>query len=206
MLDQNDPQQAVVANYLRMIQDEAFRCKGITEKLLDFSRIGPGKRESTELGELVRGVIAMLGHLGKYQRKRIELAPCEPALVEVNPQEIKQVVLNLLSNALDSLDDGGLVSVRLDARDGYAVLSVADNGCGMAPDGAGTRLRAVLHPPPRRPGDGIGTVDHLSHHRRPRRRHRSRQPRRRPGIDVPSPPATGQIKKRRRWGRHSCLP
>ena len=64
-----------MANYLRMIQSEAFRCKGITEKLLDFSRIGPGQRENTELGELVRGVIEMLGHLGKYQRKRIEFVP-----------------------------------------------------------------------------------------------------------------------------------
>ena len=154
VLDQNDPQQAVVANYLRMIQDEAFRCKGITEKLLDFSRIGPGKRENTELGELVRGVLAMLGHLGKYQRKRIELAPCEPAVVEVNPQEIKQVVLNLLTNALDSLDDGGLVSVRLDARDGYAVLSVADNGCGMEPE----VLEHVFEPffTRRRGGQGTG--------------------------------------------------
>ena len=67
--------KAVVANYLRMIQSEAFRCKGITEKLLDFSRIGPAKRQDTELGELVQGVIDMLGHLGKYQRKRIEFAP-----------------------------------------------------------------------------------------------------------------------------------
>jgi two-component system, NtrC family, sensor kinase len=153
-LDPNDPQQAVVANYLRMIQDEAFRCKGITEKLLDFSRIGPGKRENTELGELVRGVLAMLAHLGKYQRKRIEMAPCEPAVAEVNPQEIKQVVLNLLSNALDSLDDGGVVRVRLDARDGYAALSVTDNGCGMAPE----VLEHVFEPffTRRRGGQGIG--------------------------------------------------
>ena len=189
VLDQNDPQQAVVANYLRMIQDEAFRCKGITEKLLDFSRIGPGKRENTELGELVRGVLAMLGHLGKYQRKRIELAPCEPAVVEVNPQEIKQVVLNLLSNALDSLDDGGVVQ-RPPGRPRR--LRRAQRGRQRLRHGAGsagTRLRAVFHPPPRRPGDRIGTVDHLSHRRRPRRRHRGRQPRRRPGIDLPRPPA-----------------
>jgi signal transduction histidine kinase len=154
VLDQNDPQQAVVANYLRMIQDEAFRCKGITEKLLDFSRIGPGKRENTELGDLVRGVLTMLGHLGKYQRKRIEMVPCESALVEVNPQEIKQVVLNLLSNALDSLDDGGVVSVRLETRDGYAVLSVADNGCGMEPE----VLEHVFEPffTRRRGGQGTG--------------------------------------------------
>ena len=96
----------------------------------------------------------MLGHLGKYQRKRIEMAPCEPAVVEVNPQEIKQVVLNLLSNALDSLDDGGAVRVRLETRDGYAVLSVADNGCGMEPD----VLEHVFEPffTRRRGGQGTG--------------------------------------------------
>jgi len=131
LLDQTDPQQAVAANYLRMIQTEAFRCKGITEKLLDFSRIGPGKREYTELGELVRGVIEMLGHLGKYQRKHVEFAPREPVTAEVNPQEIKQVVLNLLTNALDSLDDGGMVRVELNARESHAELTVADDGCGM---------------------------------------------------------------------------
>ena len=55
-----------------MIQSEAFRCKGITEKLLDFSRIGPPKRQLTDLRELVQGVIEMIGHLGRYQGKKIE--------------------------------------------------------------------------------------------------------------------------------------
>ena len=58
-----------------MIQSEAFRCKGITEKLLDFSRIGPPKRQLTDLRELVQGVIDMIGHLGRYQGKQIELLP-----------------------------------------------------------------------------------------------------------------------------------
>jgi two-component system, NtrC family, sensor kinase len=154
ILDQNDPQQAVAANYLRMIQSEAFRCKGITEKLLDFSRIGPGKRENTELGELVRGVIEMLGHLGKYQRKHVEFAPRGPVRAEVNPQEIKQVVLNLLTNALDSLEDGGTVRVELSTRENHAVLAVADNGCGMD---AGT-LEHLFEPffTRRRGGQGTG--------------------------------------------------
>ena len=130
----SDPRQTVVHNYLRMIQSEAFRCKGITEKLLDFSRIGPGKRESVELGELVRGVLDMLSHLGKYQRMNLEFAPKEAVVATVNSQEIKQVVLNLLSNALDSLDDGGTVRIDLGQRDGFAELAVTDNGCGMEAD------------------------------------------------------------------------
>jgi two-component system, NtrC family, sensor kinase len=153
-LDETDSQQAVVGNYLRMIQTEAFRCKGITERLLDFSRIGPGKRENTELGELVRGVVEMLGHIGKYQRRHVEFAPSQPAVAAVNPQEIKQVVLNLLTNALDSLDDGGRVRIDLSTEDGCAVLSVVDDGCGMTPD----VLERIFEPffTRRRGGQGIG--------------------------------------------------
>ena len=72
----------------------------------------------------------------------------------MNPQEIKQVVLNLLTNALDSLDDGGTVRVELNARDSHAVLTVADNGCGMD---AGT-LEHLFEPffTRRRGGQGTG--------------------------------------------------
>ncbi len=157
----DDPNQAVVHSYLRMIQEEAFRCKGITEKLLDFSRVGPGKRQNTELGELVQGVVAMLSHLGKYQHKHIEFAPNDPVVAEVNPQEMKQVVLNLLSNALDSLDDGGAVRITLQIQRGYAVLTVVDNGCGMTPE----VLSHVFEPffTRRRSGQGTGLGLSITH-------------------------------------------
>ena len=132
--DSDDPasqQRAIINNYLRTIQHEAFRCKEITAKLLDFSRIGPVQRQDTELGELVQGVIEMLSHLGKYQRKKMQFVPAAPVFAPVNPQEIKQVVLNLLINALDSLDEEGLVRIGLEPRHGMAELTVADNGCGM---------------------------------------------------------------------------
>jgi len=130
----NDDQGAIIANYLQMIQSEAFRCKGITEKLLDFSRIGPPKRQLTDLRELVQGVIEMIGHLGRYQGKKIELCDGPAVSAPVNGQELKQVVLNLLTNALDSVGDDGRVEIRLELRDRMAELSVADNGCGIAPE------------------------------------------------------------------------
>ena len=134
VLDETNEDHRIIHNYLQMIQTEAFRCKEITEKLLDFSRTGQVRRQNTDLAELVRGVIQMLGHLGKYQKKRIELAAPAPVILAVNPQEMKQVVLNLLANALDSIAEDGLVRVSLDCRGGFASLTVADNGCGMAAD------------------------------------------------------------------------
>ncbi len=117
--------------YLRMIQSEAFRCKEITEKLLDFSRMGDVQQQSTELRGLIDGVIEMVRHLGKYQQKQIVFQPGEPVVAPVNPQEIKQVVLNLITNGLDSLDPGGTLTIELRAADGQAELVFTDNGCGM---------------------------------------------------------------------------
>ena len=99
----------ILQKYLRRIQDEAFRCKGITEKLLDFSRLGDVEKQETNLGELVEGVAEMVRHLGSYRQKRIEFECREYVVAPVNSQEIKQVVLNLITNALDSLDPGGTV-------------------------------------------------------------------------------------------------
>lgn len=130
----DDDEHAVIRSYLRMIQSEAFRCKEITEKLLDFSRSGKGRRENTDLAELVQGVIDMVRHLGKYRRENIVFEPDRPIVASVNSQEIKQIVLNLLTNALESLDEGGTVRVELAERDGAAELSFADDGCGMEPD------------------------------------------------------------------------
>ncbi len=135
LLDSCDDSQAaerdVVRSYLEMIQNESFRCKQITEKLLDFSRMGDPDRHHTDLRELAEGVLEMVRHLGKYRGKNVELADGGPVIAEVCPQEIKQVVLNLVTNALDSIDPGGTVRVSVASRDGEAEVVVADDGCGM---------------------------------------------------------------------------
>ncbi len=124
-------QASLIGRYLRMIQTEAFRCKEITEKLLDFSRMGDVQHQTTDLRELIQGVIEMVRHLGKYQEKQILFPLGEPIVASVNPQEIKQVVLNLITNALDSVDPGGTLTIELAAVGDFAEMTFTDNGCGM---------------------------------------------------------------------------
>ena len=143
----------VLRKYLRRIQDEAFRCKGITEKLLDFSRLGDVQKQETDLGELVQGVIDMVRHLGKYRQKKIDLDCQEYVVAPINAQEIKQVVLNLITNALDSLEPGGTVWISLKRTNGSAELLVRDNGCGMTAE----VLRHLFEPFFSRRRDGSGT-------------------------------------------------
>jgi signal transduction histidine kinase len=132
--DGHAAERDVVRSYLEMIQKEAFRCKQITEKLLDFSRMGDSERHHADVRELIAGVIEMLLHLGKYQNKNIVLREGGPVIAEICPQEIKQVMLNLITNGLDSVEPGGTVSISLTPRGVVVQIVVEDNGCGMTPD------------------------------------------------------------------------
>ena len=130
----SDVDRQTIAKYLKMIQEEAFRCKEITQKLLAFSRGGDLKCDQTNLVDVIQGVIDMVQHLQNCKGKRIEFRPLGPIIAWVNAQEIKQVFLNLVVNALENMDDGGLLTITHGVRDGQIVLVFKDTGCGMTPD------------------------------------------------------------------------
>jgi signal transduction histidine kinase len=151
--DEHNEEITILRKYLRRIQDEAFRCKGITEKLLDFSRMGDVEKQSTDLVELTEGVIDMVRHLGKYREKKVEFSVAQPVIAAVNAQELKQVLLNLVTNGLDSLEPGGVVTVELGRTAMHAQIIVRDNGCGMTPE----VLKHLFEPFFTRRRDGQGT-------------------------------------------------
>ena len=162
LLDDRDGTDAKVAhNYLRMIQEEAFRCKSITEKLLDFSRCADIQRERTDLAGLIQGVVEMIQHMGKYRGKKIVFQPREAVLAHVDNQEIKQVVLNLVVNALDSMESGGTLRIDLRHAEGMAEMVFHDDGFGMPPE----VLENIFEPffTKRRVGKGTGLGLSITH-------------------------------------------
>lgn len=149
---EGSPDIQILRKYAKRIQTEAFRCKGITERLLDFSRMGDIEKHNTDLGELIEDIVAMV-RIGKYKEKTIEFRRDQTVIAPVNEQEIKQVMLNLVTNSLDSLEPGGTVWIDL-ARDGdNAEIVVSDNGCGMNSE----VLRHLYEPFFTRRRDGSGT-------------------------------------------------
>ncbi len=141
-------QREIVTKYLKMIQDEAFRCKNITQRLLEFSRGGERSREPANLVEIIQAVLELVQHGPWSKGKKINFAGAAegtPArdgstvgllaggklVASVNAEEIKSVVLNLVINALDSMDEGGNLTISLRQRDGMAEMVFVDTGCGM---------------------------------------------------------------------------
>ena len=151
----------VLTRYLKMIQQEALRCKDITQKLLDFSRTGERKREATDLGGLVRGVLEVARHLPNCRGKGITFNPDAYVVAPANAQDLKSVILNLVVNALDSMDDHGSLSITLGTADGHAVLTFVDSGCGMTEE----VLQNIFEPfyTRSRTGKGTGLGLFISH-------------------------------------------
>ncbi|MFM8289073.1 MAG: ATP-binding protein [Planctomycetaceae bacterium] len=126
------PDEGVLRQYLGLIQSESFRCKQITERLLDFSRGRDSQRETTDLSHLVGEVLAMVKYLSKYRDREIEFTPPESCYAEVSGPEIKQVVLNLVANGLDAMQSGGRMKIRLREQTDQVVLEIEDDGCGLS--------------------------------------------------------------------------
>ncbi len=103
----------------------------------------------------------MIQHIGKYRGKRVIFQPREAVMAHVDSQEIKQVVLNLIVNGLESMDHQG--TMRIDARysQGMAEMTIADDGCGMEPE----VLENIFEPffTRRREGKGTGLGLSITH-------------------------------------------
>jgi two-component system NtrC family sensor kinase len=127
-------EQEVLTKYLKTILEEAFRCKRITERLLEFSRGGEPHRELIDMTELVQAVLDVAQPLQSCKGKEINFEAAGQVTAWANADEIKSVVLNLVVNALDSMEEGGRLTIRLRPSADLAELVLTDTGCGMNAD------------------------------------------------------------------------
>ena len=119
-----------------MVLREARRASDVVRRLLDFSRQGERMRSRSDLNEVVDDVIALTNHLIRTNgvRLTINLAKDLP-WVSIDPNQMKQVLLNLIHNALQAMPSGGTLTVstaacKRDERD-LVTMSVRDTGVGI---------------------------------------------------------------------------
>ena len=151
--EDESPDAAVRRKYQGMIRRESDRCQKITRRLLDFARGDDGERSMVNLTHTINEVIDMVRPMGKYSNRNIEFLRTEPLIAEVNGPEIKQVVLNVVSNALESMEDGGTLRIRACEQTDTVQVQFEDDGCGMTDE----VLENLFEPFFTRRKDGRGT-------------------------------------------------
>jgi two-component system NtrC family sensor kinase len=123
---------------LEMISREAKRASGVVRRLLDFSRQGEHVRTRADLNEVVNDVIALTRHLIQTNGAILTLKLGESLpWISIDHNQMKQVLLNLIHNALQAMPNGGdllvsTIQARRDDRD-WLVMAVKDSGIGIKP-------------------------------------------------------------------------
>ena len=126
------PELTDFAHYLRLIEEEAFRCKEITGSLLQFVRDPGSRRAPTDLNALVLKATELLSHQSRFAESRFapELDPALPP-VEVNEGQMRQVFIGLAANALEALEGRGTLTLRSRLRRGEVEIEFEDEGPGV---------------------------------------------------------------------------
>ncbi len=118
---------------LNIILKECQRLNRLLTNLLDFARPRQPEFRSVDIPRLIDSIFALVGPNAQLQHvtlKRTIVAA--PALVESDPEQLKQVLLNLVINAIQAMPGGGEIDVGVDQRDGDVIISVRDQGAGIA--------------------------------------------------------------------------
>lgn len=108
----------------------------LVDDLLDVSRLDAGRLHLAirrdDLVTLVRQVAAEMG--GASQRHQISVdAPAEPIWVDVDGRRMRQVLINLIANAIRYSPNGGPITIHVETCESDALVTVADRGIGMPP-------------------------------------------------------------------------
>jgi signal transduction histidine kinase len=124
----------------KMITEQADRCKKIVGGLLNFARKNKPFFRQTSLVKLVDNYFktALLP-----EGVRLTLAPSgEDLQAEMDPDQVVQVLTNLVTNALEAMGNSGALTIRTFAEGSEVCFSVADTGCGIKPE----NFRKVFEP------------------------------------------------------------
>ena len=119
---------------LQVIVTEARRCGQIVNNLLEFARDDRSQRSPADLNEIVRETLLLASHQAIIQDVTVHLnLKSELPQVRVDVDQIKQVFLDIISNAVQAMPGGGSLTIESDSPPGgdRVRVSFADTGCGI---------------------------------------------------------------------------
>lgn len=121
---------------LEKIDAAIDRCSGIVRGLLDFARQSEPVLQPIAISSVIDEVVSLVGHQAEMKKIKIsreDTSSLSSAIADFN--QLQQVFINLLVNAIQSTQAGGEINIRTSqSEDGYVRVSVQDTGCGITPE------------------------------------------------------------------------
>ncbi len=141
--------------YYRIMLDELDRINHIVGELLLLAKPQHLKFSKASIQKLLNDVISLLSTEAIYYNVQIvSFFPEEDITIECEPNQLKQVLINIIKNAIEATEKGGTVSIFLEAEEDEVLITVKDNGCGISKE----RLEKIGEPfySSKEKGTGLG--------------------------------------------------
>lgn len=124
---------AELKDVLGLIETECHRCKRIVDSLLDLSRPKPAAKAPVDLNAVIDRVLFLLKHHSRFKKLTVELAldRAGGTVVTADEEQLLQVFMALLLNAVDAMHEQGTVTLRTRADATHVVAEVIDEGEGI---------------------------------------------------------------------------
>ena len=153
-----------IQEHLEAMYEAVFRCRDITRKLLTFVRQAEVKVQKDHPHKILDHVLD--GIMGNELRiSNVELVKDydEDALeITTDRNQLIQVMVNLVKNAVDAMESGGRLSVRTAHRGDRVAIAFTDTGCGMRPEQTEKVFMPFFTTKPPGKGTGLGLSVSLS--------------------------------------------
>ncbi len=152
-------QAGEVEGDIQMILAEATRCKSIVSGLLDFARQNKVSRTSVVLRDLLEEAVRLVEAQTRDARYRLLVeAPADMPKAYVDHQQLLQVVINLVRNAVEAMPNGGMVRVAAEwlAKTREFKIRISDSGQGIPPDAVNKLFTPFFTTKPQGRGTGLG--------------------------------------------------
>jgi len=127
------------AQYVDVILASGRHLLSLINDILDLSKVEAGRMEleptTFDLQLAIENTVALVRDRAAHHGLRLELAlDGELGHVVADERKVKQILLNLLANAVKFTPDGGGIEIRASRTDGKVEISVSDTGIGIAPE------------------------------------------------------------------------
>ena len=126
---------APAARHLEVIDAEIRRLDRVVQTLVDFSRPVELQLHEQDMRTVIGDVLALAREELTTRNVRLESEiPADPMIVNVDADLLKQAAINVIQNGAQAMPNGGTLRVRLAEERKTAVLRIADEGVGIAPE------------------------------------------------------------------------
>ncbi|MGB9639400.1 MAG: cache domain-containing protein [Anaerolineales bacterium] len=143
---------------LKTIMYETLRCKNIVGALLNFARQTQVNAQPTDLNHLIQDIVSVEKNHPRYSNIQIELElDRQLPMIQVDPAQIREVIINLTNNAVDAMPDGGIIRIRtLKPSQEFVAFEVEDTGKGIPPENMSKLFTPFFTTKPIGKGTGLG--------------------------------------------------